>query len=137
MVDVVSRLRTCIGEDLLDDVCRHLLEQVRGIVCLQVVDDVRCFLIGEGRNDVLLIVDLELGKDISRHALREDPEHLQGILVLHVVHDRRNIRGLHLRCRLPKLCILLFLKQRGQNLLVLTLFVFHSAVHGTPPEIVV
>jgi len=45
MIDVSAYLRACVGQKFFDNVGRHLFQQVSRIVCHQVVDDVRCFLI--------------------------------------------------------------------------------------------
>ena len=130
MVDVCPGVGPCICEDLLDDVGGHLLEQVRRIVCLQVVDDAGGLLLGEGLDDVLLGIQIELGEDIRSLVLWQDPEHLQRILVLHVVHDGGDIGILHVLCGLPELCVLLGLEKFPEEFLVSALF--FSRIHFAP-----
>ena len=106
MIDVRARIRTRIAEDPLDHVGRHLLQEIRGIVRHQVIDDARCFTVGHGVDNILLIVKFQIRKYICRHGLGQDPEDLEGLLILHIVHDRCDIRCLHIRTGLPQLCIL-------------------------------
>ena len=47
MVDIRPRVRPCVCKNLLNDIGRHLFQKVRRIIGHQVVDDVRCFLIGK------------------------------------------------------------------------------------------
>ena len=58
MIDISAHIGACVGQKLFDNVGRHLLQQIGRIVRHQVVDDVRCFLIRQGRDDLLLIVHI-------------------------------------------------------------------------------
>ena len=113
--------------------CRHLLQEVGRIVSHQVIDDGGSFLIGQGLDDILLVLQFQVGKDVRRDRLGQDPEDLQAVLVLHVVHDRRDIRRLHVCRCLAQSCVLLRLQQLRQSSLIFQFqfFVFHRA-HSFP-----
>ncbi len=136
VIDVRPGIRTRVGQDLLHDVCRHLLQKIRGIVRHQIVDHAGCLFVRKGLDNVLLIINVQIRKNIRRHILRQDAEDFEGILILQIIHHGRNICCLHFRGRLAKLCILLGLQKTDQNFFILTLL-FFSELHGKNPPLCV
>ena len=131
MVDILSGLRLRVLEDLLDDVGRHLLQKVRSIVRHQVIDDAGCFLIGQRLDDVLLHFDLKVCEYVRRNPLGQDPEYSQGLLIFHLVHDRRDVRHVHVRDFLAELGVLFLLQKFPQKFAIFNIFIFH--IH--PPSL--
>ena len=117
MVDVRPGVGPCVLQDLLDHVGRHFLQKVRGVVGHQVVDDAGRFTVGQRLNDILLVIQLQVRKYIRCHILGQKAEHLEGILILHLVHNGSDIRCLHIGSRLAELGILLIAEQFQQDVL--------------------
>ena len=78
---------------------------------------------GQGLNDILLVIGFQIGEDICRHILGEETEHLEGILILHLIHDGRYVRGLHFRRRLAELGIFFLLQHFQQELFVIDILI--------------
>ena len=130
MVDILAGLRLGVLKNLLDDICRHLLQEVCSIVSHQVVDDAGCFFIGKRLDDVLLHLDLEVREYICSNPLGQDPEYSEGLLVLHFIHNGRDVGYVHVSHFLAQFRILFLLQQFSQQLTVLFCF---SIFHIHPP----
>ena len=126
-IDIGPGIGTGVGQDLFDDVGRHFLQhvfqQVSRVIRHQVIDDGRRFLVGQGLNDILLVIGFQIGEDICRHILGEETEHLEGILILHLIHDGRYVRGLHFRRRLAEFGIFFLLQHFQQELFVIDILI--------------
>ena len=128
---IFAGLRFRVLEDLLDDIRRHLLKQVRSIVSHQVVDDAGCFFIGQRLDNVLLHFDLKVCKYIRGNPLGKDPEYSERLLVFHLIHHCRDVGDVHVRDFLAKLRVLLLLQKFPQKFPILCILIFH--LH--PPSI--
>ena len=69
MVDIPSGLRACVGKKFFDHVGRHFLQQIRGVVGHQVVDDTRRILFRHAGDEKLLAVHLQMGKNVRGKVL--------------------------------------------------------------------
>jgi len=132
MVDVLAGIRAGVFQDFLDDIRRHLFQQIDRIIRLQIIDDDTGFLFRKFGDDVLLAVRFQHGENIGSHVLGKDPEQLQHVLVFHVFHDGGDIRLIH---------VFRLAAQRGILLLIHEILNFSEDVslfvccHGSPPQI--
>ena len=75
LVDEVARGRRRRAHDTLDHIGRQLLHHVDGVVNIQLFDDAGKLRIGDGVDDRLLLLDLEVGEHGRRDLLGQDTEH--------------------------------------------------------------
>ena len=91
MVDIPSCFRAGIGQQLFDNVGGHFLQQVRCIICHQVINDTGGLFVGQCRNNKLLIFHFQIGKHIGSAGFWQYPEHLQQFRLIQAFNKRRNI----------------------------------------------
>ena len=82
------------------------MEEIGRIIRHQIVNDTRGFGIRQGRNDILLIINLQQRENICSHVFRKQTEHLERILIFHAVHDCGDVRFLHILQALAQGCVL-------------------------------
>ena len=129
MIDVCARFGLGVRKYSLYYICRHFFQQVSRIVSHHVIDDVGCFLIGQGGDNVLLVIDLQVREDVCCHVLGKNTEDPQGILILHLVHDRGNIGCIHFRECFPEFFVFFL----GEELAEILLIYFFDFFHNGPP----
>ena len=95
-----------MGEDFTNHIGRHFFQQIRGIVCHQVINDIGRFFIRKRGNDILLIIYLEISKNVRCHIFWQNAEHFQGVLILHFVHNGGEISGIHVGHGASQLAVL-------------------------------
>ena len=92
MVNIPTGLRAGVLQQALHHIGRHLLQQVHRIVGHQIVNDIGSLPVRQGGDDGLLSVHLQIGKDIRRQILGQDPKSLDHALLRQFLHVRGNIR---------------------------------------------
>ena len=132
-VDERARLGVGRAHDALDDVRGQLLHHVDRVVDAQVFNDVAELGVGDGVDDGLLLLDLQIRKHVGRDLLREQTEHhahtrLVGLPEL--AEKFRDIELVHLRKRESELLDHVLLEHDKQ--LVMYCFVIDVLQCGAP-----
>ncbi len=70
VIDGLPRLGIRVGDQPFYNIGRHLLHQFLGVVTHHVIDDVGRILVGKRRDDILLKLQFQTGKNIRRDILR-------------------------------------------------------------------
>ena len=85
MVDGFPRVRTGIGDQAFNHIGGHFLHQLLSVIRHHIVDDAPCILVGQRGDDRLLLVDLQIRKNVRRLILGQNAEYLDHFLLLHLL----------------------------------------------------
>ena len=128
VVNISSCLGICIGKKLFHYIGRHFLQQIRSIIRHQVVDDACRILFRQAGNDKLLALHLHIRKHICRQILGKNPQNFKHVPLVKLLHDRGNIRPIHLRYFLAQRGILLCFKHFLHKIKIF--YFFHGILLG-------
>ena len=93
-------------QDTLDYVGGHFLNDVHGIVQIQLVQNLLQLRVGKAANQKLLLVALQLHEHLGGLLLRQQAEQQrQRLLVIQIVRQNGNVRRLHGEQEVPQLRI--------------------------------
>ena len=92
MINCLSRVRAGIGNQTLYHIGRHLLHQLLGVIGHHVINDAARILIRQGCDNGLLLVDLQIGKNVRRLILWQNAKNLYDFLLFHLLQIIRDIR---------------------------------------------
>ena len=106
MIDCLSGVGLGIGKKLVNHIGRHFLQQVNRIIRHQIVYYIRCFLLGKGIDDHLLIFHIQIGKYIRGKILGQNAIYLKYLGVFQFFHHRSNVCVILFRQKLSQLGIL-------------------------------
>ena len=91
LVDLFPGLAVRLQQDALDDVCRHLFDEVYRIVYEQLVQHQLEFFIGKGRDQKLLLGAAHLHERLRRQFFGEKAEDDGNVFVVQFRKDLRKV----------------------------------------------
>ena len=119
LVDLLAHLGVRLGQDALDDVGRHLVDEIRRVVDIQLVDELVQLAVGKTADQQLLPLAVKLGKGLGRGLLGQQPEQQRHALLFQVLEHGGNIRRLHRHQDVLEGLILLLVEKGPDGLLKL------------------
>ena len=116
-VDGCARFGVSAGEDALDHVRRHLLDDVDDVVDEQLGHDAAQFRVGKAAQQPLLQIAVHFHEGLRRQLLRQQPEQKRDVAFLRAVQKQRDVlRRQPVQQRLDRAVVLgrkQFLELRG------------------------
>ena len=139
LVDLLAHLGVGLGEDTLDHIGRHLVDEIRRIVDVKLVDDLVQLTVGKTADQQLLPFAVQLGKGLGRGLLGQQPEQHRHALLLEILEHAGNVRRLHGHQDVLQGLILLLIEKCTDRLLKLHCHRFlppslalYALVQGSP-----
>ena len=111
LVDELSGLRLGVFEHPLYHHSRHFLQHIYRIIHKQILNDGPQFLIGNGRNDILLGLRLQLRKDVAGLILWQGAEAGDLLKRRQLLHKFRHIHFIGIGDHFMELCKLFCFQQ--------------------------
>ena len=128
LVDEAAGLGSCGAHDALDHIGGQLFHDIHRVVHVQLLDDPGQLLVGDGVDDALLFRGLQIGEDLRRRLLGQQPEHHGHAVVVDLGEEFRHVELVHFLQTLLQGLPILLLQQLRQ--LVILLFLDRLIVHG-------
>ena len=117
LVDLLAHLRVCLSQNALDDVRGHLVDEIRRVVHVQLVDELVQFTVREAADQRLLDLAFELGKGLRRCLLGQQTEQKSHALLAEIVEHGGDVRRFHRDQNVLDGLVLFFVEQRADGLL--------------------
>ena len=111
-IDILAVLRPDLAQHPADDIGRHLLQHVDGIVRVHFRQDVLDLLVGKVIQELLLFLRLHLAEGVCRLILGQDPEQNDPLFVRKCRQNLRDIDRLHVSEGLLQSCNVMLCKKR-------------------------
>ena len=92
LIYVLSRLRVGVFKYAFYYVGGHLLDDVNGIVKVEVVKNLFELRVGKAPDEHLLGIAFEFDENVRGGLLRKEPEHHRKVFLGHIVEKKGNIR---------------------------------------------
>ena len=120
LVDLAAGGGVGVAQDTGDHVGGHVLDDVHGVVQIELVQDLPQLLIAQGVDDLLLVLAvLQIGEHVGGHVLGQQPEDHHLLVGLQLVQEFGDVHLVHLVQVGPQGAELLGLHQLQQQLLVI------------------
>jgi len=117
LVDLLAHVRVRLRKNSLNHVGRHFLDDVDGIVDVQLVDNLLELGVGEAADQQLLCFGLHLDEGVSRELLGQKPEQERQTGFLELVENRGDIGRVHGVENVPQRIVLLFVEKLDERIL--------------------
>ena len=114
LVQALAGLRRGFFQHPLDHACRHIFQQVGGVVQAHLLDGGDQLDVGELIHQLVPRLVRHIGKDLGGHFLFQQPEHHQPVVFVQFFQQFGQVGGLHILGDFPQLDVLFFDQQLEQ-----------------------